>query len=91
MEKDLGQEIADAVDGGKLTVTYWATISLIVLLLICEIFDFVLVAFLLADVTTRWALTFGETSIVLLAFGIGSIFGALAIGWFADRFGRKWR
>ena len=53
MEKDLGQEIADAIDGGKLSITYWAPIFLIVLLLICEIFDFVLVASLLADITTR--------------------------------------
>ncbi len=49
-----------------------------------------LVAFLLADITSRWQLTFGQASIVQLAFGIGAIIGALAIGWFADRFGRKW-
>lgn len=49
-----------------------------------------LVAFLLADITSRWQLTFGQGSIVQLAFGIGAIIGALTIGWFADRFGRKW-
>ena len=43
------------------------------LLLVCEIFDFVLVGFLLAAVTARWQLTFGQTSIVLLAFAIGAI------------------
>lgn len=90
MQKDLGQELADAIDGGKLSPLYWTTLFLIAFLLVCEVFDFVLVAFLLADITSRWELTFGQASVVLLAFGIGAIIGALAIGWFADRFGRKW-
>jgi putative MFS transporter len=90
MQKNLGQELADAIDGGNLSPLYWTTLFLIALLLVCEVFDFVLVAFLLADVTSRWELTFGQASIVLLAFGIGAIIGALGIGWFADRFGRKW-
>ncbi|HEY5412871.1 MAG TPA: MFS transporter [Caulobacteraceae bacterium] len=68
---------------------YWVTFSLITLQLICEIFDFFIVGFIVAAVAPGWALTFGQTTIMLLAAGLGSIFGALGLGRVADRIGRK--
>ena len=37
----------------------------------------------------QWQLTFGQTSVMLLCAGIGSIIAALMWGMLADRFGRK--
>ena len=72
-----------------LTARYWASFVLIVALLVCEIFDFFLVGFLVSAVAPKWGLTYGQSTIILLAAGLGSIFGALGFGWAADRRGRK--
>ncbi len=57
--------------------------------LTAEIFDLVLVGFLVSALAPAWHLTFGQTTIILLCSGLGSIFGALGYGWIADRMGRK--
>lgn len=77
------------LDAAHLTPRYWATLGLIVIQLICEIFDFFIVAFLVSAVAPRWGLTYGQSTIILVAAGIGSMVGALSLGWAADRFGRK--
>ena len=73
----------------RLTPRYWATFGLITLQLVCEIFDFFIVGFIVSAVAPGWKLSFGETTIMLLAAGLGSIFGALVLGRLADRIGRK--
>jgi putative MFS transporter len=73
----------------RLTARYWASFSLIVALLVCEIFDFFIVGFIVAAVAPKWGLTYGQSTIMLLAAGLGSIVGALCFGWAADRLGRK--
>ena len=72
-----------------LDARYWVTFSLITLQLICEIFDFFIVGFIVSAVAPGWGLSFGQTTIMLLAAGLGSIFGALGFGRIADRIGRK--
>ena len=54
-----------------------------------EFFDQYIIAFVLAFVTGPWHMTYGETAIVLLASGIGSIIGSFLWGYVADRFGRR--
>ena len=78
-----------STDEPQLTPRYWAAFSLIVLQLICEIFDFFIVGFIVSAVAPGWGLTFGQTTVMLLAAGLGAIFGALGFGWLADRIGRK--
>ena len=73
----------------RLTARYWATFGLITLQLVCEIFDFFIVGFIVSAVAPAWKLSFGQTTIMLLAAGVGSIFGAVSLGWLADRVGRK--
>ena len=73
----------------RLTPRYWATFGLITLQLVCEIFDFFIVGFIVSAVAPSWKLSFGQTTIMLLAAGVGSIIGALTLGWVADRIGRK--
>ena len=73
----------------ELTPRYWATFSLITLQLVCEIFDFFIVGFIVSAVAPSWKLSFGQTTIMLLGAGVGSIIGAISLGRLADRIGRK--
>lgn len=77
------------IDDAPLTARYWAAFTLILLQLVCEIFDFFVVGYLVSAVAPLWRLTFGQTTIMLLSAGVGAIFGALGLGWVADRVGRK--
>src|SRR6202790_4975724 len=54
-----------------------------------EFFDYFLIGFVLAFLIGPWKLTFGQSAIVLMSSGIGSIIGAYAWGWLADRIGRR--
>ena len=73
----------------RLTPRYWATFALITLQLVCEIFDFFIVGFIISAVAPGWKLSFGQTTVMLLGSGVGSIIGALVLGRLADRIGRK--
>lgn len=77
------------MDEAPLKRRYWAVFGLIVALLVCEIFDFFVVGYLVSALAPLWKLTFGQTTLMLLSAGLGSIGGALAFGAAADRFGRK--
>ncbi len=73
----------------RLTPRYWATFGLVTLQLVCEIFDFFIVGFIISAVAPAWKLSFGQTTVMLLGSGLGSIIGALVLGRMADRIGRK--
>ena len=77
------------IDAGAIRPRYWIVFTLIVLQLLCEIFDFFVVGFLVSAVAPLWKLNFGQTTIILLSAGVGSMVGAVGFGWAADRFGRK--
>jgi putative MFS transporter len=82
----LNQIVADEP---RLSPRYWLTFGLITLQLVCEIFDFFIVGFIVSAVAPGWRLSFGQTTIMLLGSGVGSIIGALVLGRLADRIGRK--
>jgi MFS transporter, putative metabolite:H+ symporter len=54
-----------------------------------EFFDQYVIAFVLLFILKPWHLTYGQTAVVLLSSGLGSMIGSFAWGWFADRFGRR--
>ena len=87
IERDL--DLIGHIDNAPLTARYWATFLLIVSQLVCELFDFFVVGFLVSAVAPSWGLTFGQSTIMLLSAGVGAMIGALGFGWIADRIGRK--
>jgi len=82
-------DLLAVADAAPLTRRYWWMFGLITLQITCEIFDFILVSFLMAAVAPLWKLTFGQTTIILLSTGLGAIFGSLTFGRLSDRFGRR--
>ena len=89
MTATAGDALQVGIDTSPLKARYWATLTLIVLQLIAEIFDFFVVGYLVSAVAPLWRLTFGQTTVILLSAGLGAIFGAMALGWVADLMGRK--
>jgi putative MFS transporter len=54
-----------------------------------DFFNYYLIGFVLAFIVGPWKLTYGQSALVLLSFGIGAIPGAMFWGWMADRIGRR--
>ncbi len=84
-----GEDLVELYDRAPLNPRYWISIALGITTSVFDFFDFFIVGFLVAVLGPQWHLTFGQTSIMLLSAGVGAIFGALAWGALADRFGRK--
>src|SRR5581483_7146686 len=54
-----------------------------------EFFDFFLIGFVLVVIIGPWDLTYGESAVILLASGIGALFGSIISGALADVVGRR--
>jgi putative MFS transporter len=76
-------------ENGPLTPRYWWVYGAVTLQICCELFDFIVVGFLLVAVASQWELTFGQSTVILLSAGIGTVVGAPVFGWLGDRFGRR--
>jgi MFS transporter, putative metabolite:H+ symporter len=79
----------EALDEAPLSRRFYVLAGAVMVGAVLDLFDFFLIAFVVTDVADEWDLTFGQTSIVLLAAGVGAIFGAIAWGRAGDRFGRR--
>jgi putative MFS transporter len=77
------------LDAAPLSARYWLLITLLVLGLIFELYDFFIAGFIVSAIAPDWHLTFGQTSCILVSAGLGAIAGSLAFGRLADQFGRK--
>ena len=82
-------DLTSCLDEAGLRPRYWGAFALIVLLLVCELFDFFVVGYLVSAIAPLWRLNFGQTTVMLLGAGIGALLGAIVFGWLADRIGRK--
>lgn len=79
----------DLYDNAPLNRRFWFAFCVISLVFVFEFFDFYIVGFLVAVLGPQWHLTYGQSSIILLSAGLGSIIGAFAWGNRADVWGRK--
>jgi MFS transporter, putative metabolite:H+ symporter len=82
-------DLVSAIDQAQLRPRYWLAFGLIAILLMCELFDYFVVGYIVSAIAPLWRLTFGQTALMLLSAGVGAIVGALSGGWLADRKGRK--
>src|ERR1700726_3537714 len=73
----------------KLTGNQRRIITAAVLGDMLEFFDYFLIGYVVAFIAGPWKLTFGQSAIVLLASGVGAMFGAVFYGWLADKIGRR--
>ena len=87
--KPIAGSLLELLDSRPLDRHYWSCVSLLAVISIFDFFDFFLISFLISVVAPAWRLTYGQTSIVLLAAGAGAIGGSLVCGTLSDRFGRK--
>jgi len=83
------RDLISCLDAARVRPRYWGAFGLIVLLLVCELFDFFVVGYLVSAIAPLWRLNFGQTTVMLLGAGIGALLGAIVFGWLADRIGRK--
>jgi len=79
----------DLFETARLRPRYWWLVFLLMTQGLFEFFDFYIVGFIISVIGPEWNLTFGQSSIVLLAAGVGQLVGALPFAWAADRWGRK--
>ncbi len=89
---DLGDDIdgfITIIEGAPLKGRYWSSFVILALGSILDFFDFFVVAFLVAVLGPRWHLTYGQSAVMLLSAGVGSIVGALVAGAMADVIGRR--
>lgn len=77
------------VDERPLTGRQKKIVSAAVLADMMEFYDFFLLSFILSIIVVPWDLTYGETAVLILTGGVGSILGAFAWGGWADRVGRR--
>ena len=82
-------ELLSAYDDAPLNHRYWTTYSILTVGISLDYFDFFIVAFLIAVVGPQWHMTYGQSSMILLAGGVGGIVGALVCGSLGDVWGRK--
>lgn len=82
-------QVSNAIDSSPLTKRYWVFAYSVAGATVFEYFDLFIVGYVIVLIAPQWGLTFGQTSAILIASGIGAILGALIAGWAAARFGRK--
>jgi len=81
--------LSEALDGAPLNRRYWMVSSTVIATFTVEVFDFVLIGFILAAVSGKWHLTFGVGAILLLSASIGGVLGSIFSGQICGRIGRR--
>jgi putative MFS transporter len=89
MAEITAETLVAVFDKAPLNRRYWITFGLLSIGGSLDFFDFFIVGYLVAQLGPQWHLTYGESSVMLLAAGIGAIVSALCWGALSDALGRK--
>jgi putative MFS transporter len=89
MAERTSEQLLSLFDTARLNRRYWVTFGLLASGAVLDYFDFFIVGYLIAQLGPQWHLTYGQSSTILLAAGIGAITGALVWGPLSDQLGRK--
>ncbi len=76
-------------DSAPLNKRFWFSFAIISLVFVLEFFDLYIVGFLVAVLGPQWKLTYGQSALMLLSAGVGSIVGSFFFGHWSDTWGRK--
>jgi MFS transporter, putative metabolite:H+ symporter len=79
----------EALDEAPLSRRFYVLAGAVMVGAVLDLFDFFLIGFVVLEIADEWDLTFGQQAVVLLAAGVGAIFGAIAWGRAGDRYGRR--
>jgi putative MFS transporter len=82
-------ELQGRLEKSALTINHLKLIVVAGMNICMEFFDNFIIGFVMAFIIVPWKLTYGQTSIVLLSAGVGSVLGAWCWGRWADRYGRR--
>jgi len=83
------EALVSAFDRSPLNARYWVTFGLLASGAVLDYFDFFIVGYLVAQLGPQWHLSYGQSSLILLAAGLGAIVSALTWGALSDALGRK--
>src|ERR1700689_3756945 len=89
MANETVEALLSAFDLSPLDRRYWTIFGLLASGSVLDFFDFFIVGYLVAQLGPQWHLTYGQSSVMLLAAGLGAIVAALTWGALSDAFGRK--
>jgi MFS transporter, putative metabolite:H+ symporter len=89
MANATAEGLISVFDQAPLNRRYWTIFGLLALGSVLDFFDFFIVGYLVAQLGPQWHLTYGQSSVMLLAAGLGAIVSALTWGALSDAFGRK--
>ena len=89
MAEIAAETLISVFDSAPLNRRYWVTFWLLSIGASLDFFDFFIVGYLVAQLGPEWHLTYGQSSVMLIAAGAGAIVGALCWGALSDALGRK--
>lgn len=83
------KNLITVIEEASLDSRFWVAFIILSAILAVDYFDLFVVSFLVPVFAPAWKLTYAQTSVILLAAGVGAIIGALGGGALSDRLGRK--
>lgn len=82
-------DVAAVINDGEISGFQYVIFLICLLIMMCDGFDTQAVAYVAPSIVAEWKLAAGRFGPVFAAVLLGSMVGAFAFGYLADRFGRK--